>query len=288
MHSFNLNYAPHFNTFENLAGPDLLDQLRFMADTGFRAVEDSGPSLPNGPGKMGVGLFLQPTDVITKLGETMAALGMEMGTVSLGPVYWPPQPTLTSGNPEWRDHFLHRCRQMLELIKRLNGKYITISADMYDFTLPIDIQTANVIDGLRYACDIFEPAGVAMLLEPLSDAPQLFLRTAKQTHLICTAINRACCKILFDMYHLQKNEGRLIYHMDLFWDQIGYFQIGDEPGRFEPGTGEINYKNIFRHIYQKSKETNREFILGMEHYNAQPGKEGELAVLEAYKWHDNF
>ena len=90
------------------------------------------------------------------------------------------------------------------------------------------------------------------------------------------------------MYHLQKNEGRLIYHIDMVWDEIGYFQIGDEPGRCEPGTGEINYKNILKHIYQKSKADNKDFILGMEHFNSIDGVEGEKALLQAYLEADNF
>lgn len=89
------------------------------------------------------------------------------------------------------------------------------------------------------------------------------------------------------MYHLQKNEGRLIYHIDMVWDEIGYFQVGDEPGRCEPGTGEINYKNIFKHIYQKSKASQQDFILGMEHFNSIDGIEGEQALLEAYKQADS-
>lgn len=51
---------------------------------------------------------------------------------------------------------------------------------------------------------------------------------------------------------------------------------------------EINYKTIFRHIYQKSQETNRHFILGMEHFNQKPGLDGEKAVLDAYRFCDNF
>jgi hydroxypyruvate isomerase len=204
------------------------------------------------------------------------------------PTFWPPKATLASGNPEWRELFLNECRRAIDTAKRLNGKYVTVVTDTYDYMLPIEVQTANVIDGLRYACDVFEPHGITMVLEPLSDHPSLFLRTSMQAYMICKAINRKCCKILFDMYHLQKNEGRLIYHMDQCWDEIGYFQIGDEPGRKEPTTGEINYKNIFRHIAKKSKETNREFILGMEHHNFLPGEEGELAVIGAYKWCDDF
>ena len=83
---------------------------------------------------------------------------------------------------------------------------------------------------------------------------------------------------------MQRNEGDLIQNMNKCWDEIGYIQIGDNPGRKEPGTGEINYKNVFRNIYQK----NYKGILGMEHGNASAGKEGELALLKAYREADSF
>ena len=69
-----------------------------------------------------------------------------------------------------------------------------------------------------------------MVLEPLSDTPNLFLRNSDQTYMICKAINSPSCKILFDMYHMQKNEGNIIANMDKAWDEIGYLQIGDNPG----------------------------------------------------------
>ena len=62
------------------------------------------------------------------------------------------------------------------------------------------------------------------------------------------------------------------------------FQIGDNPGRKEPSTGEINYKNIFKYIYNRGFEG----ILGMEHGNSKKGQDGEIAVIEAYKKVDNF
>lgn len=286
--SFNLNYAPHFGSFENLAGNDLFDQLRFMADNGFRAFEDSGRVGGNFPRAFGVGMVGQSPEFLDKLGSTLANLGMEMGTFVIPPTFWPPKATLTAGNAEWRDLFLDACRKSAETAQRLNGRYVTVVPDTVEYALPPDIQTANVIDALRYAADIFEPHGITMVLEPLSDHPSLFLRTSTQAYLLCRAVNRSCCKILFDMYHLQKNEGRLIYHMDQCWDEIGYFQVGDEPGRNEPGTGEINHRNIFRHIAEKAKATNREFILGMEHHNSLPGEAGEKALLNAYRWCDDF
>ncbi|MCK5207960.1 MAG: xylose isomerase, partial [Cyclobacteriaceae bacterium] len=68
------------------------------------------------------------------------------------------------------------------------------------------------------------------------------------------------------------------------WDEIAYFQIGDNPGRKEPTTGEINYKNVFKHIHSKSTD----FILGMEHGNSVKGAEGEEKLIEAYIESDSF
>ena len=74
-----------------------------------------------------------------------------------------------------------------------------------------------------------------------------------QTYVICRAVNSPACKILFDIYHMQKNEGHIIRNIDWAWEEIGYFQIGDNPGRKEPSTGEINYKNIFKHVHAKCR-----------------------------------
>ena len=126
------------------------------------------------------------------------------------------------------------------------------------------------------------------VLEPLSDTPDLFLRFSAQTYMICRAVNSPGCKILFDMYHMTKNEGSMIPHIDLAWNEIGYFQIGDNPGRKEPGTGEVNYKNVFKHIHGKMQADKRDFVFGMEHGNSLPGVEGEKAVIDAYVAADAF
>ena len=86
------------------------------------------------------------------------------------------------------------------------------------------------------------------------------------------------------MYHMQRNEGDIINNINRTWDEIAYLQIGDNPGRKEPTTGEMNYKNIFRHIHSKGYKG----VLGMEHGNAKPGKEGELALINAYRECDSF
>jgi hydroxypyruvate isomerase len=273
-YKYKLLYAPHFGMFENSAGKDLFDQLKFMADNGFMALEDNG-------------MLKRPVETQTKIGETLAKLGMKMGVFVVdGGDNW--KTSLATGKKEFLENFLKTCRDSVETAKRCNAKYMTVVPGYFERNLPLGIQTGHVIDALRRASDIFEPHNLTMVLEPLSDNADLFLRHSDQSYMICKAVNSPSCKILFDMWHMQRNEGRMTNHMDWAWDEIAYFQIGDEPGRKEPTTGEINYKSLFKHIYDKAKANNQEFIMGMEHGNFAKGKEGEMKLIEAYQWSDNF
>jgi hydroxypyruvate isomerase len=251
--------------FDESAGKDLLDQLSFMADMGFRAIEDNG-------------MMKRTPEMQEKIGKQMAKLGMEMGVfvVDKG---GNGANSLAAGKDEYVDIFLKGCKNAVEVAKRVNAKWMTVVPGNFERKLPIGIQTAHVITALRKGAEILEPHGLVMVLEPLSDTPDLFLRHSDQTYMICKAVNSPACKILFDIYHMQKNEGQLITNIDLNWEEIAYIQIGDNPGRKEPTTGEINYKSIFQHLYDKGYKG----ILGMEHGNSRPGKEGEQAVIDAYR-----
>ena len=142
-------------------------------------------------------------------------------------------------------------------------------------------QTSNVIEALKRASAVLEPHGLVMVLEPLNffNHPGLFLTKVSQGYEICKAVNSPACKVLDDLYHQQIQEGNLIPNIDAAYDEIGYFQIGDNPGRKEPTTGEINYKNVFKHIHGKGFTG----ILGMEHGNFHAGKEGEMKLIDAYR-----
>jgi len=268
--TFKLKYAPHFGMFRHSAGNDLIDQLKFMADQGFTAFEDNG---------------LMNRDVATqnKIGETLEKLGMTMG-VFVVPKGGNMANTLAAGKKEHLDIFLDGCRKSVEAAKRVNAKWMTVVPGAFERRLPIGIQDANVIDALRRGAEIFEPHGLTMVLEPLSDSPDLYLQTSDQTYMICKAVNSPACKILYDIYHMQKTEGHLIHNIDLTWDEIAYFQVGDNPGRKEPTTGEINYKNVFKHLYDRGYRD----VVGMEHGNSMPGAEGEEALIKAYREVDSF
>ena len=269
--SFNLNYGIHDGMFSNHAGKDFIDQIKFAYDHGFRAIEDNG-------------MMGRTPDLQKKIGDTLSSLGMIMGVFVVSFDSWPPQTTLTSGKAEWKEKFLKSCREAVDVARRCNAKWMTVVPGNFERSLPMGYQTGYVIESLRRACEIFELHGLVMVLEPLSDTPDLFLRHSDQAYMVCKSVNSPSCKILFDMYHMQRNEGNIINNIDKAWDEIAYLQIGDNPGRNEPTTGEMNYRNIFKHIYSKGYNG----VLGMEHGNQKPGKEGEISLIKAYRESDNF
>ena len=267
---FHLNYGIHHGMFQNHAGDDFIDQIKFAYDNGFRSIEDNGMSG-------------RPEDQQKKIGDTLAKLGMAMG-VFVQPGLGNDSNMLASGKADQVEKFIASCKQAVEVAKRLNSKLVTVVPGDFARSLPIGVQTGNVIEAVKKGTAILEPHGIIMVLEPLSDNPDLFLRTPDQAYAICKAVGSPSCKILYDMYHVQRNQGHIIPTLDLVFDEIGYYQIGDNPGRNEPGTGEMNYKNIFKHIYNKGYRG----VLGMEHGNAGKGKEGELALIKAYREADDF
>ena len=268
---FKRNYAFHDGMFKNMAGENFIDQIRYAHSMGFRSIEDNG-------------IMDRTPDLQQKIGDTLAELGMQMGVFVIQFDKWPLQTSLTSGKKEWRDKFVTFCKEAVEVAKRTRAKWMTVVPGNFDRSQSIGMQTARVIESLRLGSEILAPHNLVMVLEPLSDTPDLFLRHSDQTYAICKAVNSPACKILFDMYHMQRNEGNIIKNIEATWDEIAYFQIGDNPGRKEPGTGEMNYKNIFKYIHQKGYRG----IYGMEHGIAGKGKEGELALIEAYRQADNF
>ena len=273
---FKLNYAPHFNRFKSMAGTDLIDQLKFAADQGFTAWEDNG-------------MKKRPAELQEKIGRTMEQLGMQMGVFvahgSIGKV------TFARKDKAVWETVLQDIRDSIEVAKRVNAKWVTVVPGNVDESggdrLAMEYQTANVIELLRRCSDILDPHELVMVLEPLNwytNHGGAFLQGSPQAYAISKSFNHPSCKILFDIYHQQITEGNLIPNIEKCWDEIGYFQCGDNPGRKEPGTGEINFRNVFKYIHSREYEG----VLGMEHGNSQNGAEGEQAVIDAYVASDQF
>ena len=270
---FNLHYAPHVGQFEAHAGPDPVDQIRFMAEQGFRAFEDNG-------------MRERPVAEQQRIADALQANDMRMGVFVAHPIPWS-EPRLTSGDSDHRATVLDAIRGSVEVAHRVNATWMTVVPGHVHPRLAMGYQTANVIDTLREAAAILEPHGLVMVLEPLNtlaDHPGMFLTTSPQAYALCRAVDSPACKMLFDCYHQQITEGNLLPNIDAAWDEIAYIQVGDNPGRNEPTTGEINYRNVFQHLHDKGYDG----IVGMEHGQSQPGRAGEQAVINAYVTSDTF
>lgn len=269
---FHLDYSFHDGMFKHHAGEDFINQIKFGHSMGFRSIEDNG-------------MKGRTPDQQKKIGEALARLGMTMGVFIAHDIDWQ-KPYLSSGNKDIRDKFLLQVRESVEVAKRCGAKYMVVIPGVITPSLDTNYQKAYVLDTLRRAVDIIAPHNLVLTLETLNfrDHPGQLLPDPATIYAMVKAVNSQACKMQFDIYHVQIHCGNIIPNLDLSWDEIGYLQIGDNPGRKEPTTGEINYKNVFKHIYSKGYKG----MLGMEHGISQPGKEGELALIKAYRESDGF
>jgi hydroxypyruvate isomerase len=269
---FKLKYAPGIGMFREHAGKEIIDSIKFCYDMGFRAMFDNG-------------LMDRPVEDQVKIANEMQRLGMELGPFVLYADF-----AVTSfvlNKPEIREMLVNKMKEGVEVAGRTGVKWALVVPGRYDERLHRDFQTANVIDNLRYCCDVMEPTGLTIVLEPLNtlrDHPGLFLTEIPQAYSICRAVNRPVCKIVEDIYHQQITEGNLIPNIEAAWSEIASFHLGDTPGRDEPTTGEINFKNIFKYIYSRKYEG----VLCMEHGISNRTKEGEARVIQAYRECDSF
>lgn len=265
---FALNFAPHEGSFASRG--NRLDQIAHAADLGFRAWEDNEAAG-------------RPVAEQEAMARALAQRGMTMGVFVASMPRWGDYRPVLGGNDDGdRQAFLADIRSAVTVAKRLNARWTTVVPGFLDPRVPMDIQSARVIDTMRRAADIMAPHGIVMVMEPLNtrtDHPRVFLQSIAQGYLVARAVNSPSVKILADLYHEQIQSGQLIPTLDTCWDEIAYLQFGDNPGRKEPGTGEINYANICAWLKRRGYAG----VIGMEHGNSVAGRPGEERLAAAYR-----
>jgi hydroxypyruvate isomerase len=264
---FNMKFSPEFGIFSELAGKDPVDQIKWGADQGFRAWENTG-------------LKNRPVEEQERISKTIQQQGLEfgqfVGTLTFSDV------TFAGRDDSLRTKVLSDVKASVEIAKRMNTTFIHNVLGAKDPKLPWYFQMANAIDLLKRIAEIYEPHGITMVMESMNhkiDHPEMFLHTIPQAYALAKAVGSPHVKILYDVYHVQIQEGNLLPTLDYAWDEIAYIQIGDTPGRKEPTSGEINYHKVLQHIHSKGY---RGFV-GLEHGISKPGKEGTMAALQAYR-----
>ena len=263
---FNMKFSPDFGVFNLPENMNILDQIKWGYDQGFRAWENTW-------------LRRRPVEEQEQISRTLSSLGMEfgqfVGTLTMREV------TFAGRDQTVRDQVLKEVRESVDIAKRMNTKFVHNVLGSADYSLPWDFQMGNAIELLKRVAEIYEPHGIVMVMETMNQRNHSgkFLHSISQAYAMAKAVASPSVKILFDFYHVQIQEGDLIPTLDYAWEEISYLQIGDTPGRKEPGTGEINYKNVFQHLYDKGYRG----FAGLEHGMSKADHEGNRAALEAYR-----
>ena len=265
---YNLRYAPRIGFLNDRPVPR---QLEIYAEHGFRAFEYNG--LPRHS--------LQEAEQFRR---KMDALGMEMGVFVVNSGGWKGDALVDTA---FHEGFLKDVHKALEYHGIMHNGWSTVTSGLAVSNIPLEQQTKNVIEGLKRAADIVSKTDLVLVLEPLNvlvNHAGYFVVTSEHAAEIIDAVGSPQVKILFDIYHQQISEGNLIDNIEKHWERIAYFQVGDVPGRKEPGTGEINYRNVFKAIHAKGYTG----LLGMEHGLSQPGMSGLEKCFREYKQADTW
>lgn len=264
---FTLKYAPEFGMFTEHAGEDPVDEMRFGREQGFTAWEDTG-------------LRSRPVEEQERISRAAQDLGLDFGEF-VGHMTFE-EVTFAGEDEDLRTMVLEEVEESVEVARRMQTEFVHVVLGQSHTRLAWGYQMANATELLRRCADILAPEDLTMVIEPMNhrtNHPGMFLHTVEQAYELCEAVDSPACKILYDIYHVQIEEGNLIPNIDLAWDHIGYFQVGDNPGRNEPLSGEIYYTNVFSHIHEKGFDG----FFGLEHGQSLPGREGEMAVIDAYR-----
>jgi hydroxypyruvate isomerase len=213
-----------FGTFEN--------NLERVAQAGYHHVEL-------------VGEFKKwSEDDYRRILARMEALKISVDTTSgVGPGF---------ADPSGGDAFLAALKSFIPAAQRFECKQIILLSGKRIEGAPAGSQHTASIEALKRAADVLSSAGLVAVIEPIDriENPPIYLDGVTEAFEIVKAVDSPNVKVLYDIYHEQREFGNLIEKFEAHIDQVGLIHIADVPGRHEPGSGEINYLNIYRKLAQ--------------------------------------
>jgi hydroxypyruvate isomerase len=154
-------------------------------------------------------------------------------------------------DPTGGDAFIAELNTLIPIAGRLDCKQIILVSGRRS-DVPQQVQHQACVDTLRQAAPLLAAAGVTGVIEPIDrlENPTIYLDGVSEAFEIVKAVASPNIRVLYDLYHEQRSQGNLIEKLERNIDHIGLIHIADVPGRHEPGTGEIDYGNIFRRLGQ--------------------------------------
>ncbi|MEM6342975.1 MAG: TIM barrel protein [Bacteroidota bacterium] len=269
---FHINFAPQLGMFQHKAGSKPGDQIKFMSSNGFRVIEDMGFLTRS---------KLERRQIMNSLQKEDLTLGTFIGHR----VDWH-HPTLCTGRKTDVRRFMTEIKESVSIAKRTNCKQLCVFPGPVSLTYDFQTQRKNLIENLKRALELVVPNGIELLLVPINPSvyPGQFISSLEEASYFSKAAGSNACRILFNTYSHQRYHGNLIESISKYWNEIGYFQLADVPGKKEPLTGEINFIRLLSFI----QESGYKGILGMDHGLSKDGLEGENQILRNYRVIDSW
>ena len=211
-----------------------LDRFQAAADAGFQGVEY---------------LFPYPWSK-EELVERLEATGLRQVLHNLPAGNWDGGERGIACHPDRIDEFRDGVAQAIDYALALGCGQVNCLAGIRPEAVSPAEAEATLVSNLGYAASELERAGIRLLIEPINtrDIPGFFLTHTEQALGIMDRVGSDNLLLLYDIYHMQIMEGDLARSIETHLDRIGHIQLADNPGRHEPGTGEINYPFLFQHI----------------------------------------
>lgn len=268
--TWNMRFAPHIGLYSletpmfihSVGSLDPVAHIDFIASLGFAGVEDNA-------------LLLRDDVSQAQIGQALGKHGLEMGCFAFDPEHWV-EPLWTRHDDATRAHLKAELARAGTAAKRVDGRFVTVLSGR-DPLMPLAMQLQGMIENLRRLADDAHALGIILLIEPLShwDYPGMLINDFHDAYAVVKAVNHPAVRLMFDVFHVQAVNGNLLRNLDLTYDVVAMVQIADSPLRSEPGSGEINFVNVLKHLQAKGYTG----LVELEHGISEPGVAGEEAAL---------
>ena len=182
-------------------------------------------------------------------------------------------------DPSNRDKLPEALKRSVEVAHKLDCKRMLVTTGNEIQGVRRGVQHQSIVDGLKVAAEIVEAEEITLCLEPLNvlvNHKGYYLYSSAEGFQIIEQVGSPNVGLLYDIYHQQITEGNLIATITANIDKITHFHVADVPGRHEPGSGEINYRNVFKSI----SESGYEGFVGLEFWPECPDDDALKMLLD--------
>ena len=273
--TWSLRYAPHLGyrpPFQPLfaatvGSDDPVAHVQFAAEQGFAGV-------------LYAAARARPPEEQQRVGAALAAHGMEAGCMLYTTFDQLRNTSWATDSAEARAWIEAELGQAIAAAQRVGASRLAVLGGA-DPQRPRDQQLAALVRNLRHAGDIAARAGVTLCLETLSRkaVPDMLLQHMPDALAAVRAADHPAVRLIFDTSHVQVMDGDLLFHLEQAWDHVAIVQLADNPGRLEPGSGEINFETVLRWLARRGYRG----LVELEYGWQLPGAESERRGLETLR-----